>query len=373
MLQRATPTFGEQLSSGIERGLERGHEFNKMAYQGKLQSQSQERQFAQEIEKELLKNKQKMELLSSLGLFPTDEVSEGDTSMGSSLGPIGSSRKISDEKLAALSLIEPNLAKVLQEQQKTGRQEFESERGYHTSFSKPIEEHVAKLRDAIPRKESALNLARNAIETGNLGFFSKDKLADITGQDVFRTAKGAQLITAGKENLLNNMGRVSARAQNIWFEQRLNSMFPKIGQSREANLTVQEMIEGELALDKLYQSEYDRMSKADEDRYGFVRKDIDKRVRDAIRPQEKEVFKRTVFRIKELEEQEKGIESLRKLAGKNVSPGTPLTLAMANIYHKKFGDNALTVAKKNGYYIPTAEEFKIFKSNPLEFREGFEE
>lgn len=291
---------------------------------------------------------------------------------------------ISDEQIAEAAIIDPNLARILaqekdvalregREKNKLEREEFREERKYHTEFSKELEKDVNQRRELLSKKENALDYARNAIETGNLKFFSPDKLADITGLDVFRTAKGAQLITAGKENLLSNMGRVSARAQNLWFEQRLNSMFPKIGQSDEANLTVQEMLEGELAIDKAYMHAFDKLAEDDEQNLGYVRKDISKRAHNEIKPLEKQILNRTSYRMREVEEVEKGLPSLRKQVGKNVVKGTPLTMAMAKLYKEKFGDNALKVAERNGYYIPTLEEFKNFREEPREFREGLSE
>jgi hypothetical protein len=253
--------------------------------------------------------------------------------------------------------------------EKAERDKFESERSYHTQFSKEAEKEAEGIRSALPRLEMALDFARNAVETGKVDYFSPDKLADATGIDLFRTAKGAQLITAGKENLLGNMSRVSARAQNQWFEQRLNSMFPKIGQSKEANLTTQEMLEGEAALNNAYLKNFDRLSQEDMDKYGFVKKDISKRAHDMNKFDEKEILQRTTYRMKEIEEQEKGLSELKKQVGKTVTKDTPLTLAMAKLYKEKYGKEALKVAEKNGYYIPTLEEFQTFQKNPREFRE----
>lgn len=242
-------------------------------------------------------------------------------------------------------------------QEELQHKRFVEDRKYHTSFSQKSEEAANKLRESIPKKEMALDFARNAIESGDLSYFSKDKIADITGSDLFRTAKGAQLVTAAKENLLSNMSRVSSRGQNLWFEQRLNSMFPKIGQSEEANLTVQEMLEGEVALDKNYLNEFDRLS--DEmAKEGYSKKDIERRARDAAKPKDKEIMKRTTYRMKEIEEQERGLSKLKNEVGKNVVKGTPLTLAMAKLYSEKFKENALKVAEKNGYFIPSIEEYQ---------------
>lgn len=257
-----------------------------------------------------------------------------------------------------------------EKQEKISREDFQNERGYHSSYSKKAEETANQMRQSLPKKEMALDMARQAIETQDMGFFSPDKLADATGIDLFRTAKGAQLVTAGKENLLSNLSRVSSKGQNLWFEQRLNSMFPKIGQSKEANLTVQEMIEAENQIDKAYLDAFDRLSQEDESKYKFVRKDIEKRARDAVKPIEKDVLKRTTYRMKEIEEREKGLISMRDKVGKNVVKGTPLTMEMAKLYIRKFGkENALNVAEKNGYYVPTYEDFQIFNARPEEFRE----
>lgn len=288
--------------------------------------------------------------------------------------------KLTPEQILQGRAINKDLGRMLESLSSTGKQEqaaktkeerrqFEGERAFHTAGTKDIEKKISGLRESLPKKGMALDFARNAVETGDVNYFSLDKLADATGVDLFRTAKGAQLLTAGKENLLSNMSRVGAKAQNQWFEQRLNSMFPKIGQSREANLTTQEMLEGELAMDEAFLNEYDRLSEQDEKEFGFTRKDVEKRAQNNVKPIQKQIFNRTAYRMKEQEEVEKGLDKVKKEVGKNVSKGTPLTLAMAKLYVDKFGDNAMDVAKKNGYTIPTLEEFKTYRAQPREFRE----
>jgi len=67
------------------------------------------------------------------------------------------------------------------------------------------------------------------------------------------------------------------------------------------------------------------------------------------------------------------IEALKGKLGKNVLKGTPLTLYMARLYKEKYGKDALDIAKKNGYTVPTVEEFRLFRERPPEFREGLVE
>lgn len=394
------PTFGQQLNEGLGRGLETLQQYQQMAQQeAKQQKFADEVQrlygvdvssmspegmekFATEAYKQQSKQNQLQEKQDFLEKLFGQQQPQKNPKEVSEEQPMA--LNISDEDIIQASAIDPNLARELRNAKDTALKEknrseelkskkFEQERTYHTGFSKELEKDVNQKREALPKKEMALNFARNAIETGNLGFFSLDKLADITGSDLFRTSKGAQLVTAAKENLLGNMGRVSARAQNIWFEQRLNSMFPKIGQSDQANLTVQEMIEGEVAMDKAYINEFDRLVKEDEDKYGFTLKDIGKRAQNAASSQQKQIFNRSVYRMKELEEKEKGVSKLRKEVGKNVIKGTPLTLGMAQLYVDKFGkEKAMEIAKKNGYFIPSRQDYQYYEIRPEEYRERLE-
>lgn len=289
--------------------------------------------------------------------------------------------KIPDEAIAQLALTNKEAARTLSEAKnrqikqkadaaKIRQKTFESERSYHTQFSKEQEKEAENLRSNLSKKEMSLDLSRNAIESGEVGALSLANIAKRLNIPEWQTMKGAQLETAIKENLLSNMSRISAKGQNIWFEQRLNSMMAQIGKSKEANLAAQEILEGEVALDHAYLNNFDKIAEEDQKKYNFVKKDIAKRARDQTKPFEKEIMQRTAYRLKEQEELEKGLSSIKKQVGKNVIKGTPLTLAMAKLYKDKFGDEALKVAQKNGYYIPTLEEFQIFQQRPQEFREG---
>jgi hypothetical protein len=249
------------------------------------------------------------------------------------------------------------------------RRQSENDRTFHTKYSQKSVEEADKLRASIPKLENAMDYARNAIESGSVGAFSMANLGEILKIPALQTAKGSQLVTASKENLLGNMSRVSSRGQNQWFEQRLNSMFPRIGQSQEANLSALEILESESAMERAYLDEFDRIQDEDIEKYGYERKDIAKRAHAAVKPYENFIFNRSNYRLKELEEREEGASNLKQKVGKNVIKGTPLTLTMASLYKQKFGDKALQVAEKNGYTIPTRDEFEAYQKRPREFRQ----
>lgn len=412
---RANPnikSFGQRLNEGIGSGLETLQQYQQMAQEQERMQQEQAKQqrFADEVKKmygidvegmsregmeklateaykQEAKRKQFQEKQSYLDklLSPNEKPQEVMNEKASSSNENQSSgfdvSSISDEDIARASAIDPNIGRSLQhskdvalrekrEREALERSEFKEERAYHTQFSKPAVERANTLRNALPKQEAALNYARQAIESGEVGAFTMNHLAEITGADSLRTAKGAQLILAAKEQLLPSLGRISAKAQNQYMEKRMASMIPQIGSKDEANLTMQEMLEAEAEMDKAYLTEFDRISEQDTKDYRFEKKDIEKRAREAVKHKEDEISKRTSYRLKEIEETEQGLSSLKSKVGKNVVRGTPLTLAMGKLYDKKFGKDALSVAKKNGYYIPTKEEFMIFEQRPQEYREN---
>jgi hypothetical protein len=156
------------------------------------------------------------------------------------------------------------------------------------------------------------------------------------------------------------MARISAKAQNQWFEQRLNSMFPQIGQSDEANLTVQSMLDGELAMDKAYLQKYDEEAAKDREKYGFIREDIEERARKAVEPEEKKILEKTSYDLRRIFEAEQGPDALRKNLDKPVPRGTPLTIETAQLFIEKYGNKAEKKAKELGYVEPSEEIYMEF-------------
>jgi len=112
-----------------------------------------------------------------------------------------------------------------------------------------IKESSDQTAISLPQKQTALNLMTDAISSKNLGFFSGDNLAEITGIEGLRSKEGAVFKTAGKEYFLGNISRAGARP-NQWIEQQIADMMTKIGRSTGANLSVSRALQNELDLDK---------------------------------------------------------------------------------------------------------------------------
>ncbi len=364
--------FGESLQKSLET-FHRGKAFEKAGLPRELAN------LDPQIASQLIKQQQKNALIQQI-MGGGEQGGQPQPGMQQQTRETASSAQrssLSPQQRIALSTADQGLGRAAQTEEKLAEGKFQEERKYHTQFSAPIEKRVSERREGSRKLNFALDLARDAIESGEVGRFSPSVLSTLPGlpepaRRAFQTATGAQLETAGKEFLFSNMGRLSAKAQNIFMEQRIGSMFPRVGQSEEANLTTQEILEGESALDKAYLRAFDELSQKDMDQYGYVRKDIDRRVDEILKPFDKEILDRAAFRTREIQESQWNDQKLAKEANKKVSRGTFLTPRMGGELYKKFGDQTLEHAKKLGYSIPTPEEYEIFQMTSREFKNRFE-
>ena len=137
-------------------------------------------------------------------------------------------------------------------------------------------------------------------------------------------------------------------------------MFPQIGQSMEANETIDAMLQGELEMDEAYLRAYNELAKQDEDNFGYKRNDLDQRTHEIVDDLYDDIMKKTSYKMREIYEREKGISWMKENVMKKVPNGTPLTPQMAKVLSNKYGGNyaqAIENAKRLGYQIPTKEEF----------------
>lgn len=248
------------------------------------------------------------------------------------------------------------LGKLYEGRRKESYTNWAKERDFHAKALQDSDKNTEVLREKLPKRERVLNLARSAIESGEIGRFSQNRIADLIGGpvgDAMRTMSGAQFGLAAKENLVTNMGDISARGLNMFMEKRLLDAFAKVGQSEAANLAVQDFFEAENDIEKAYLSAYDALGKQDMQRFGFRRDDLAKRAREAALPEQEKIFNRSSLRSRALQEKEKGVPWMYKQTDKKVLKGTPLTPEMYRIFMEKIGDpnKAMVRAKKLGYKI----------------------
>jgi hypothetical protein len=258
------------------------------------------------------------------------------------------------------SFIENRRRKEEREEQ-IGQKKFESERTYQSKRAIPFLTKLDAERVSLDDKDQALSLMTNAIDEQDVSFFSKDNFAGFLGRfgEGLRTAKGAQLITAQKEFLLGNIARAGARP-NMYIEQQISNMLPKIGRSREANQTVVASFTAEQELARKKQEIADDLIEKYENELGYVPGNIASQVDKAVKPFAVEIQNKLSYNLRNIQENEMGEKVLKRSLNKKVPKGTPLTLQTAKLFMEKEGskDLAMKRAQELGYTIPTVEQYR---------------
>ena len=255
-----------------------------------------------------------------------------------------------------------NQAKSRLDQIETEKKQFAEERKFHTEANKDFMERVSGLRHSLPRKELALQMARDAINSKEIGAFSLNNLAERTGIRELGTASGSQLRQAAKENLFNHISRISAKGQNQWLEKQISEAFPQIGRSEESNLMTEIILNSELEMDKNFIQTFEKLEQEDLKNYGFVKNDIEARTYQITESLDRKIMDKTSYLTREIYEKERGSKWVLDEVGKKPIKGTPLTIKMAKDFMHKYGtiEKGYDMAKKLGYKIPTQEDMKLF-------------
>lgn len=238
------------------------------------------------------------------------------------------------------------------------RKAFREERKFSHEANKRFEDQITDSRDDVRNKEYLGKLMLNAIDEGDMGFFSGDNIANKTGIDLFRTAKGQQLITAGKEYFLSNINRAGSRP-NQWIEQQIQQAMPQIGTSPSAQKIAAKILvaDNEVAKEKIRIR--DEIAQRERNQFGFVPQGLEERVEAQLRPIADDIQLNLAYDLRKLRESELSNVDFRKLAQKKVVD-VPLTPAMLNFYIRQEGgdaEKAIQKAKRLGYIIPNREQF----------------
>lgn len=173
----------------------------------------------------------------------------------------------SNQIATQLSAVNPQIAQVYKAGEEAKQKVYAARSDREYERLKPVLKTLdQELLQAIP-KQLALDNLRNAITQGNIGGISRDYLADLTGAEFLRSAKGAQFITSSKEFFLGSISRAGARP-NQWIEQQIRTFLPLLGRSEEANLLATEMLQANLNVQKTYPEIVNQIMENDYNTYG---------------------------------------------------------------------------------------------------------
>ncbi len=272
------PSIGEKFSSGLSQGLS-----------GSLS-------YAQQLGIEKKKQQQRMQNIASLQGQSTSGLSK-QFSDEINKDPFGKAKDAS-------ILGEPELARIFTEEGKLEEKRKMTRAAGHEEIAKQTLKSSAEQSELLPQKEFALQNMVDALENGDLSFFSPDSLADATGIEAFRTPEGAGFKTAGKEFFLGSLKRAGARP-NQWIEQQISDMLPKIGRSPEANLSVTEALKMEMDIQKKQIELTNSIADEMEADFGYVKRDLADQVRKRITPyanEKQKELQKSLMEIKDLYE-----------------------------------------------------------------------
>jgi hypothetical protein len=217
------------------------------------------------------------------------------------------------------------------------RRKERSERNF--SLAKPSFEKANQILSELPQKEMALNNMKDAIESGDLGFFSLDNLADLTGIKGLRTPKGAEFKTASKEFFLGNLSRVGSKGLNQWMEKVVSEMAPQIGQSKEANLAMSEILQAENDVARKEAELTSQIADEYENRTGEIPRNLASLVEKELTP----------YAIRRQEETKRRIEELQEFYSPVNKEGYLMLDPLGNV--RRVAKKDVPEAKKEGYKL----------------------
>lgn len=197
---------------------------------------------------------------------------------------------------------EPGLARISTEKAKLGQKMAAEEKKQSYELAKPTLDRSRELAQDLPYKEAAVLGMEESIKSGNLGAFSLDNLAEITGIEAFRSPEGAAFKTQSKEYFLGNLSRVGSKGLNQMMEKVILQMSPLIGRSNEANLAVSEILHAENDVTRKEVELTNRIATEYKEKYGHFPDNLSERVMDELRPFAIQRQKDTLKKIDEIKD-----------------------------------------------------------------------
>lgn len=305
---------------------------------------------------------EKQQMDSSTQQYSQEPVrSQENMSKGSSL---------SDQEIAAITLKNPQLGKVLQEQKqlkanqqlsqtKEETRKFESDRDYHTKVSRPVIEAANERLKTSNMQKGVRSQLRSDIASGQTSGmypFIIEKL----GLESFRNPESARFNNAIKNLFVGSLNEIPGARPNQFIEKFLSSAQPLIGRSPEANLSVMDLSDFMEDIKDEQAKQEIEIGKEDRKKYGYIKEDITERAQERMgdfvnRRQEKmaqDIRQRS-------EEKMSDTDLLNEIVGKNIIPGTyvtPRMMGLLYVKNKKDLNKAVKEAESLGMRFPEYDE-----------------
>lgn len=233
-----------------------------------------------------------------------------------------------NKQIQALSLVDPNLARIMESQEAPIRKAGIARA---TKFLDKVEDS----RKSVQRAKSSLLSAESALADRDLGFFSRDNLANITGVEGLRSKEGAVFNAAAKNFFLADLESAVGRP-NQFLEKILTKAIFDVGKSNEANEALLKFYKNQVDLDEKKIEIADQLEDFYTQKMGFVPGNIGRLVDAQLKPY--------------AQEKEKELESQFKSFAPGKEKGLTQEIAQ-DILKEAKGDKQLArkIAKKRGF------------------------
>ena len=220
--------------------------------------------------------------------------------------------EISDESILKATVVDPNIGRALSEAKNRKSAAQSKDRDYNYKRAKPVLEKAEKIRESSPIVKASLNSMEDAISEGNMDYFSLNNLAEKTGIGAFGDADLGKFKAASKNFLVSNVAKFGARP-NMYIEQQVAEMLPKVGKTREGNLSALEMLRFEADINDEFAKTVDALEDLDVAKNGYpsatIGKEADRVMKAYVERRQDEL----AARLKQLREEEKSkVNSAKK-------------------------------------------------------------
>lgn len=246
--------------------------------------------------------------------------------------------------------------KLQQRESEFSQKQNLDERKFAFQTNQDYQKSVTKTRESLKQQQDSFNALQYANANGDLGFWSKDNLANLTGIAGLKSTQGAIFQNAAKNYFLGDIGNIPGRSNQL-LQRTLLDSYAKIGTNQEARDSVLQIYQGKINKLQRYLDTYDAIVREETEKYGYVQPNIEARVNQRLENVYKEEDRATIQRIKNIEKG-LGFYYSRDFSNPdnylNAPKGTPLTQPVVNYFlQRNNGDPRLAQAEayRNGYRV----------------------
>jgi len=241
-----------------------------------------------------------------------------------------------------LASLEKEREKMEAEREELPRKEFVKHAAKRTSG---YLDEIKKVEDSLPTEDISLQMMEEATEDPSKWASVGEFLADSTGFEGFRTARGAELKTAVKQHFLGDLSSIKGGRPNILLEKNLLESYPMLGRDPIAS---QKFLAGAKMAQKIKHARVE-ITRELEDYYfrktGSLPENFEAQVRKRLKPVALKAEEEASNQIKQLTRYQK---DYRDIAGKQLKKGEVLMMSPQGEY-MAIPKDEVGQAKEEGY------------------------